>query len=83
VNRHGLLSTGAQRGILRHHDQKKVRQQGKREGKTLLPQECGFKVLFHRSNGFWMEQHIYITPFPAKIKPFREKSTQKCGIPFP
>ena len=29
--------------------QKKVRQQGKREGKTLLPQECGFCAAFRLS----------------------------------
>ena len=68
---------------------KKVRQQGKREGKTLLPQECGFCAAFRllvrplpigcpvRGGRFQADYLIYIIPFWAKNQAIPEKKPEK------
>ena len=54
---------------------KKVRQQGKREGKTLLPQECGvWGRPVRRLCGVGNRLSYTLRPRRAKIKPFPEKS---------
>ena len=67
---------------------KKVRQQGKREGKTLLPQECGFvqRVPSDGSLSAWMLRarhrteslcHITLRFFRRKSSRFGKKARKK------